>query len=81
MLLDALACFRLEVKADDAVAASHQPLCHVGTHAPEPDHAEFHPEFLCQLGQNSVHFFPGESSHRLGPDVSSGTDCQSECGH
>ena len=81
MSFDTRACFRLEIKPNDAMAAGHQPLRHVGAHTPEPDHAEFHPDFLCQLGQNSVHFFSGESSHRLCADVSGRTDCQSECGH
>ena len=57
MLLDALARFRIEIKTDDAMAAAHQALRHVGAHAPEADHAEFHADFLYQLGQDSVHFF------------------------
>ena len=36
---------------------------------------------LWQLGENSVHFFSGERSHCLRPDVAPGADGQADRGH
>jgi hypothetical protein len=40
--LDALAHFRIRVEAHNAMATTHQALRHVGAHAPQADHSNFH---------------------------------------
>ena len=49
VLFNALARFRIEIEPDHAMAAAQQPQCHVGAHAPEPDHREFHRYAECSM--------------------------------